>query len=326
MPEILLNDERVNRYGFRVLTAGIDLANFERNPILLYNHQRSYAHDEHTALPLGKWNKVRKEGNLLIGEPELDQEDETAAALAAKLQAGYVNAASIGIRVIEWSEDPQLMLPGQTQPTVTKCELQEVSLVDIPANPNCVKLSYHGASVSLRADAPPPDLKQLFFNKKTEKKMDKELLKALGLPDDTTPEQAALFAANLKAEADKAAQLLAAQKQEQVKLLVESAKQAGKITTAQEAHFAKLAQADYETTKATLDAMQPYKPISQMMSAHAQEDSANTKPDLVLKYDSMATAGTLAQLKAQNPDEFAKMQAAKVQYERETLKNKGLFK
>jgi len=327
MPDIVLNDESVNRYGFRVLTSGIDLGAFFKNPVLLYNHRRSGEWSDETRLPLGKWNNVRKDGSRLLGEPELDAQDETAQALAAKLQSGYVNAASIGIKVIAWSEDPVLMLPGQTQPTVTKCELQEVSLVDIPANPNCVRLSYDGNTIELGANTN-PDL-QAIFHKKTIRKMNNEALKALGLPEGAAPEQVAAAIVALKEQANQAAQLLTDQKEQAARALIDGAKQAGKITAAQEAHFLKFAISDYDAAKAALDSMATYLPLSSqlLLQQTRQLPSAEgDKPEPVRKYDEMATAGTLLAYSRQNPREFAELQVAKVQHDRELLLKKGLLK
>lgn len=328
MPQIVLNDENVNRYGFRVLTSGIDTAMFAKNPVLLYNHRRSSEYTEQTILPLGKWNNVRKEGGMLIGEPELDSQDEMAVALANKLESGYLNAASIGIKVIEWSEDPTLMLPGQTQPTVTKCELQEVSLVDIPANPNCVRMSYKGETVELSATAN-PDLKRIFH--KTIVKMDATTLKNLGLPENATPEQIAEAVANLKAASDSAAATVQEQKDQAAKALVEGAKQAGKITATQEEHFLKFARVDYDAAKAALDSMVVHTPISAQLANAVSTgvvvaEVSKHLPEPVRKYDDMAKAGTLVALKAQDPAEFNRLQEAKVKYEREILTFKGLLK
>lgn len=37
----VLSDESVNSYGFRVLTDGIALDNFKKNPVMLWNHTRT---------------------------------------------------------------------------------------------------------------------------------------------------------------------------------------------------------------------------------------------------------------------------------------------
>lgn len=42
----LLSDESVNSYGTRVLTAGIRLDDYEKNPVVLWNHTRAWSDRE----------------------------------------------------------------------------------------------------------------------------------------------------------------------------------------------------------------------------------------------------------------------------------------
>lgn len=132
----ILSDESVNRYGFRVLTRGIGLADFRTNPIMLLNHDRR-------VLPIGKWNNLTIDGEgRLMAEPEFDEGDELAMDIKRKCEKGFMNCTSIAFDILELSDDPALMVAGQKRSTVTKCELMEVSITDIGANRNAVKLSY----------------------------------------------------------------------------------------------------------------------------------------------------------------------------------------
>ena len=87
----ILSDQSVNCYGFIVLTAGISLEGFKKNPVMLYNHVRS----NDPAEVVGKWNDIRKEGVKLLGEPEFDIDDELGKKLSGKVEKGYINAPSI---------------------------------------------------------------------------------------------------------------------------------------------------------------------------------------------------------------------------------------
>lgn len=40
--DFIINTSGLNSYGTRVLTPGIDLAQFKRNPVLLYMHTRGF--------------------------------------------------------------------------------------------------------------------------------------------------------------------------------------------------------------------------------------------------------------------------------------------
>jgi len=143
MATFQVSDESVNSYGFRVLTAGIDTTQFERNPVLLFNHQGEWD-DANYCGPLGRWENLKKDtkGELfpMVADAIFDLNDPKAVLVAGKVDGKFINAASIGLRPIEWSEDPALMLPGQTRPTVTKCKLLEISVVDFPANENALVL------------------------------------------------------------------------------------------------------------------------------------------------------------------------------------------
>lgn len=137
----LVSDESVNDLGFRVLTSGIDLTRFEKNPVMLYGHIRNNEVSGEPLLPIGTWKNLRKENRELLGVPAFDMDDPFARKIARKVDNGFLKAASIQIAALEFSEDRALFVPGQTLPTVVRCELIEISICDIPSNRNAVKLA-----------------------------------------------------------------------------------------------------------------------------------------------------------------------------------------
>ena len=149
----ICSDESINRYGFRVLTAGIDLTEFKKNPVMLFNHERmSWSADVYNG-PIGRWDNIEVKDGKLMAEPIIDANDPKGAILSSKVENDFIRAASIGFQIMETSEDPKLMLPGQTRPTITKCKLFEISLVDLPANTNAVKLfDDSGNAIELKDD------------------------------------------------------------------------------------------------------------------------------------------------------------------------------
>jgi hypothetical protein len=139
----------LNRKGYRILTEGIQLEAFKNNPIMLYIHARD---DQWTAqykgqdreklhLPIGRWENIRMEDGQLLADPIFDVEDVFAKEIARKWDKGFLNACSMGFNFIEWSEDPIYLLQGQTRATVTKSELLEISIVDIPGDSDAVRLT-----------------------------------------------------------------------------------------------------------------------------------------------------------------------------------------
>lgn len=176
----ILSDETVNTFGFRVLLSGADLEQFKKNPVMYYNH-------DDWAMPIGRWENIRLENGRLMADPVFDMEDEKAAKIAGKVERGFLKMASIGLRVIERSEEPKLMLAGQKYPTVTKWQLREASIVGIGANHNAIRL--YDENNKLLNDE---EIIKLFDKTepiKIEKKMNKELLKLLSLADNTTDVQ-----------------------------------------------------------------------------------------------------------------------------------------
>lgn len=142
------NTESINSYGFRVLTAGIRLGRFEKNPIAMGGHYGT----------VGKWLGWKKEENNLVVEGLQFSRNERAQALKMDVEDGIISAVSMGIRIIATSNAPDLMLPGQKYDTVTECELYEVSLVDVPSNPEALEVRLYaenekGEMVQLSAES-----------------------------------------------------------------------------------------------------------------------------------------------------------------------------
>jgi len=104
-----------------------------------------------------------------------------------------LRAASVGLRMIEQSDDPKLLLPGQTRATVTKWRLREASIVGIGANRNSLRL--YDENDNLLTDE---QILRLFdktgeadvIPKNKPKKMELEkVFNLLDLPGDSTGEQ-----------------------------------------------------------------------------------------------------------------------------------------
>lgn len=146
--KFVLSDESVNRYGFRVMTSGIELEAFKKNPVMLWNHGR----DSGSKLfgdnkPIGHWEDIAVEDDKLVAYPVFDCVDDLSKLICAKVQAGTISAASIGIIAKCTSKDKKHCVVGQTRETVLSCDLMEVSIVDIPANGNACQLLAPGTDV-----------------------------------------------------------------------------------------------------------------------------------------------------------------------------------
>ncbi|MDR3133890.1 MAG: hypothetical protein LBU42_07700, partial [Prevotellaceae bacterium] len=185
--EFVCSDESVNSHGFRVLTSGIDTTQFERNPVLLYDHRD-------WDMPPGRWSSLRREGGQLIATPEFDNSDEKARELKSKVEGGFIKMSSIGIIPIAWSEDPKLMLPGQTGPTLTKCRLREISITPFGSNLNALRLyDDDGNTINLN------DYSPIKIEKNTQKMNDIKIIAgALDLSEKATEAEVVKTALELK--------------------------------------------------------------------------------------------------------------------------------
>lgn len=126
MKEFLLSDESINSYGFKVLTSGINLKNFKRNPVMYYNHDRDMG-------VIGKWTNIYTKGSELFATPVFDEKDVLASKVAGKIKDGFIRAVSIGIDNIQLEKVDGEMI-------VTACDMIECSVCDIPSNKNALML------------------------------------------------------------------------------------------------------------------------------------------------------------------------------------------
>lgn len=142
----ILHDETVNTYGFRMLTSGANLEEFRKNPVMLLNH------DDWT-LPIGRWENIRISGTQILADAVFDEHDPRAAEVKRKVEEGFIRMASIGAwPPEEKSESPELLLSGQTLPTVTRWTVREASIVTIGANHNALVFYDRSSEAKINLD------------------------------------------------------------------------------------------------------------------------------------------------------------------------------
>ncbi|MGN0235820.1 MAG: hypothetical protein ACI4BD_05880 [Paludibacteraceae bacterium] len=143
--EAIISSSRLNCYGTRVLTTGIDIEQYQKNPILLYMHRRGGRED----MPIGRIENLRIEGDFLYGTPVFDGDSDEEKMIAKKWERGTLRMLSAGISIIEWSDDPKYLVQGQTRPTIVRSKLEEVSIVDIGANDDALQCALYNGSTRL---------------------------------------------------------------------------------------------------------------------------------------------------------------------------------
>lgn len=111
-----------------VSPAGIEFANFERNPTI------QWAHD-YRSLPVGRAVEILKSGNgiQMVIEFATAELNPMADTVFRMVKAGFLRACSIGFRPLEWAYD-------ETRKGINyvSIELLEVSIVPVPANPDAL--------------------------------------------------------------------------------------------------------------------------------------------------------------------------------------------
>ena len=322
MKEVIISTEAVNSYGTRVLTSGIDLEQFKRNPVLLWMHRRAF---DGQSMPIGKIDNLRVEEVKLIGTPIFEQNDEFARKIESKWESGFLRMASAALEHTEVNPDPALALEGQTRATVTRCKLIEVSIVDIGGNDEALQLcGADGKQLKLAAGEDAPTLPLLKLNepkpapenepgegeeinnnnKIIKTAMNKDQLILLGLPEDASDEQITAALQLMKTKADSAETLQLAA----VTRCVDKAIADKKILAAQRDHYIKLGKAaGAEMLADTLKAMPgQQKPTDTLNLSKQSAPGAAEQPKKYTKLSEVPHSELIA-LRKDQPAEYMRL-------------------
>lgn len=182
----VLHDESINSNGFWMRTSGADISQFQKNPIMLWNHNRGWRGTENEVLPIGHWENIRIEGDKILADAVFDT-DDFSQKIEEKVESGTLRMCSLGIRVLVSSSDPIYVKPGQRYETVLKFKVREASIVDIGSNDNALALyDDNDKLIELSAGGENIPLNELTPNKNEMK----ELIKFLKLQDGATEQDA----------------------------------------------------------------------------------------------------------------------------------------
>lgn len=312
--EVIISTSGLNCYGSRVLTSGIDLTQYKRNPVLLWMHRRSFNGKD---MPIGRMENLRIDGDRLIGTPVFDKKDEFARQIADKWENGFLRMASAGIEIVETSDAPEYLLQGQTRATITRCKLEEVSIVDIGGNDDALQLyGTDGKLMTLasgencdhlplllnkeHAECPESGLTNINQNKNNI--MNKEILQLLGLSETASEQEAVSALRLLKEKADKAESLQLAS----INALVDGAVADKRITADKKEHFVKLGKTSgIEALRTTLELMQPQHKPTEVIQPRGSAPERGSYAKL-----SEVPEREVALLKESNPTEYARLYKA----------------
>ena len=302
---VRISNESVNCYGFRVLTAGIDVEQYKRNPVLLYMHERGNV--------VGYVNDLKVENDEITGELMFDCASEQSERCQKQFEFGSLRMVSAGLEIIETSEDPTMLVPGQTRPTITKSRLFEVSVADVGANDDAIVLEKDGKRIMLSKDGTCGLPLITHNNNQSNKDMEQKVIALqLGLPETATENEINAKLAQLKA-LQQENETLKAEKQTlaeaRIAQLVDTAIAEKRLDAQHKEQFVKLGgQIGAEELEKTLQAMKPQVKLSAMLGHQGSAPgSASEKTYTKL---SEVPAEELVKLRADNVEEYKRLYEA----------------
>lgn len=307
---VRLTDDSLNSHGSRVLTAGVDITQYDRNPVLLYMHERGKV--------IGVMKDIKVEDGQITGEPVFDCATELSKQCKKQWEVGSLRMVSIGIDILELSDKQEHLLPGQTTPTITRSKLFEVSIVDIGANDNAIVMRRDGKQITLGKNSENP--LPLINNKPQISKSEMELktiaLK-LGLPE--TADESAVLSKITELQGKAAeSETLKADKEKltlaQITTAVENAISENRLTADKKEHFINLGKTvGIDSLNATLEAMSPAARLSKTINP-----SSETTPGAGAKnYAKLSEVpeDELLKMRTENPTEYKRLFKAEYGYE-----------
>lgn len=292
---VRISNSSLNSYGTRLLTSGADISQYERNPVMLYMHQRGSV--------VGYMNNIQIEGDDVTAEPVFDEVTDLSKQCKQQFEFGSLRMVSAGADIIEMGSDPSVLIPGQTCPTITKWKLFEVSLVDIGANDDAIVLRKDGKKIELGHGG----LSNLPVINNKPKKEDMEL-KALalqlGLPETATEKDVNEKLAEMKSTAAKAVDLEKEKSELELSAItqsVETAIREKRLTEDKKQQFINLGKlVGVEKLQETLSAMNPQVKLSTVLG----HQGAGVQTDREWKKLSDVPADKIMELRTNNPDSY----------------------
>ena len=139
----VLSTEEVNRRGDIIRQSGLDFRNWNRNPVVLHNHDDD--------LPIGMGRVVR-EGSRTMLDVQFSQVNPRAQMVKALVDEGIIKAASVAIMPKKVgdpknAEERQRLGLGRYGVVYEASEVIEGSIVTIPADPSAVRNALRHAHV-----------------------------------------------------------------------------------------------------------------------------------------------------------------------------------
>ncbi len=302
---VRISNERLNSYGTRVLTDGMDTEQYSRNPVLLYMHERGNV--------IGYVKGLKVENGEVTGELMFDCASELSERCKKQFEFGSLRMVSAGLDILEMSQKKELLVEGQTSPTITRSRLVEVSVADIGANDDALVLQRDGKRITLGRDGqcPLPLLDKHITIKNQENMELKTIALQLGLPE--TADEAAVGAelARLKKENAECVRLrkeMDVLSVQELEAIVDGAVSQGKISAERKPLFLRLGkelgrEVGAKRLREVFDAMQPQARLSSLL-----QGGKSGAPEWKKLGD--VPPSQLLELKRERPEEYRRLYEA----------------
>lgn len=291
---VLCDSETINSYGFKTDVKGINLSRFEKNPVMLYQHNPH--------MVIGRWKDIKIEGGQLSATPVFDMEDPEAAEIARKVEQGFIKGCSMGIVIKQMTRSKGI-------DTATESVLLEASIVSIPADENALVV-YDSEDKQNQLSI--NDFNKLFYI--MEKKEKPELQ-----PDNSeitlsqrnmelqaqVDEQTDTIKA-LNAKIDELKRDLAERDYREAEAFVDKAIADGKITEEVKSEALSFYLSFPKETEKLFGAIKSADEPSALQRQTLSE-MINQKAEPSQTWDELDRAGKLRNLKANNPEEFKRL-------------------
>ena len=303
---VRITNDSLNSYGTRVLTSGMEIGQYERNPVLLYQHNRGQV--------IGYVKDIKVENNEATGELMFDCASELSQRCKKQFEFGSLRMVSVGIDILETSEAKEHLIQGQTRPTITRSKLFEVSLVDIGANDDAIVLQKDGERITLGKNETSSFVILINSNNNNQIQTQmekKELCLLLGLPE--TADEATIKAAigDLKksqAEFTKLEAEKATLEVERLTAAVDKAIGEKRIDATKKDQFVELGKkVGYQELQNIFAAMSPQTKLSTVIR---HQGGAPTGGEKTYKKLSEVSSDEILKLRKEQPEEYKRLYKA----------------
>lgn len=291
---VLCDSETINSYGFKTDVKGINLSRFEKNPVMLYQH------NPHTVI--GRWEDIKIEGGQLSATPVFDMEDPEAAEIARKVEQGFIKGCSMGIVIKQMTRSKGI-------DTATESVLLEASIVSIPADENALVV-YDSEDKQNQLSI--NDFNKLFYimeKKEPELQPDNSeiTLSQRNMELQAQVDEQSETIKALNAKIDELKRDLAERDYREAEAFVDKAIADGKITEEVKSEALSFYLSFPKETEKLFASIKGIADEPSALQRQTLSEMVNQKAEPSQTWDELDRAGKLRTLKTENPEEFKRL-------------------